>query len=45
MVQYLGTLLGIQKELGVNPPIFVALALTETRGLEMASAFGDPFKS
>lgn len=43
MVQYLGTLLGIQKELGVNQPIFVALALTETRGLEMASAFGDPF--
>jgi len=35
--EYLKRMLEIQKELGVNPPVAVALALTETRGLEMAS--------
>jgi hypothetical protein len=34
---YLGKLFDIQKGLGVNPPIAVALTLTETRGLKMAS--------
>jgi hypothetical protein len=37
MLKYLGKLFDIQKDLGVNPPIAVALTLTETRGLEMAS--------
>jgi len=37
ILAYLRILFGIQKELGVNPPIVVALTLTETRGLEIAS--------
>lgn len=36
MLEYLGRLFDIQKELGVDPPIAVALSLTETMGLEMA---------
>jgi len=37
ILRYLTTIFSIQKELGVSPPIVVAVTLTETRGLEMAS--------
>jgi hypothetical protein len=43
LLDYLGILLRIQKELGVNPPIFVALTLTGTSELGMASDFFDPY--
>jgi schlafen family protein len=36
LLQYLGKLLEVQKEIGVNPPVVVALTLTGTRGLGMA---------
>jgi hypothetical protein len=44
ILEYLGKLFDIQKGLGVNPPIAVALTLTETRGLKMASEM-HPFDS
>ena len=37
LLRYLQKSLAIQKDLGVNPPIVVALTLTETRGLVMAN--------
>jgi hypothetical protein len=37
ILKYLCKLFVIQKDLGVNPPIAVALTLTETKGLEMPS--------
>ena len=37
VVGYLKTLFEIQRDLGVRPPIVVALTLTETRGLRMAT--------
>jgi len=36
IVEHLLGLFDIQKELGINPPIAVALTLTEASGLEMA---------
>jgi hypothetical protein len=37
LLKYLGTIFEIQKELGVRPPIVIALTMTGTNGLEMAS--------
>jgi Putative DNA-binding domain len=37
LLRYLQRLLDVQKDLGINPPIAVALTLTETSGLVMAS--------
>jgi len=37
LLKYLQTMFDVQRELGVNPPLLVALTLTETRGLVMAS--------
>jgi hypothetical protein len=37
LLAYLGTLFNVQKDIGANPPVIVALTLTGTRGLTMAS--------
>src|SRR5271155_4208888 len=42
LLSYLPKLFDIQKGLGVNPPVVIALSLTETSGLKMAVDM-DPF--
>ncbi len=44
ILEHFTVLLEIQKELGVNTPIAVALTLTETRGLAIALDMIDPFE-